>query len=278
VHSNIRRSVGWIVNVAGLFVILAIVLVPIIWMILASIRPVTETLHDPPLWLPRQITFAAYRHLLSDTTQLEYFFNTYVIAFGTAFLSITLSALCAYGFSRFSLRGARFILLAILALQLLPNIAVVLPFFNLAQRLHIYNTYLALIIADTTFATPIAIWLLKSFFDSIPVAIEEAALLDGCSRFQLFRHVVLPLSLPGLIGTGVFAFLWAWNEFLFAVVLTSGPRVAPLTIRMSQFFTQYGRDWNDIMALNVIAMVPLVAGFIWLQRWVVEGMTAGAVK
>ena len=193
-------------------------------------------------------------------------------------LSITLSASCAYGFSRFRIRGARFILLAILALQLLPSVSVILPFFNLSRALHLHNTYFALIIADTAFALPIAIWLLKGFFDAIPMAIEEAALLNGCNRFQCFRYVVLPLAIPGLIGTGVFAFLWAWNEFLFAVVLTSGPEVAPLTVRMSQFFSQYGRDWNNIMALNVIALLPLFAIFIWLQRWVVNGMTAGAVK
>jgi multiple sugar transport system permease protein len=275
---DFRLIVGQALNIAGVLVILVIVLFPLLWMVLASLRPVTETLHNPPVWIPRELTFAAYRKLLTDRTQLSYFINTYVISMGTAVLSIALSALCAYGFSRFRIPGARFILLGLLALQLLPNVSLVLPFFNLAQQLHIHNTYLALIIADTAFALPIAIWLLKGFFDAIPVAIEEAALLDGCNRFQSFRYVVLPLAVPGLIGTGVFAFLWAWNEFLFAVVLTSGPEVAPLTVRMSQFFSQYGRDWNNIMALNVIALLPLFAIFVWLQRWVVNGMTAGAVK
>jgi multiple sugar transport system permease protein len=277
-HYNFRLIVGQVLTIGGTLVILVIVLFPLLWMVLASLRPVTETLHNPPVWLPRELTFAAYRKLLTDRTQLSYFINTYVISIGTALLSITLSALCAYGFSRFRIRGARVILLAVLALQLLPNVSLVLPFFNLSQALHIHNTYFALIIADTAFALPIAIWLLKGFFDAIPVAIEEAALLDGCNRFQSFRYVVLPLAVPGLIGTGVFAFLWAWNEFLFAVVLTSGPEVAPLTVRMSQFFSQYGRDWNNIMALNVISLLPLFAMFIWLQRWVVNGMTAGAVK
>jgi multiple sugar transport system permease protein len=275
---SLRLLVGQILNIAGMLVILAVVLFPLLWMVLASLRPVVETLHDPPIWIPRELTFAAYRKLLGDRTQLGYFANTYIIAFGTAVLSIALAAPCAYGFSRFRIPGARLILLALLALQLLPNVSLVLPFFNLSQALHIHNTYSALIIADTAFALPIAIWLLKGFFDSIPAAIEEAALLDGCNRFQSFLHIVLPLARPGLVGTGVFAFLWAWNEFLFAVVLTAGPAVAPLTVRMSQFFSQYGRDWNNIMALNVIALLPLLAMFIWLQRWVVNGMTAGAVK
>jgi multiple sugar transport system permease protein len=257
---------------------LVLVLFPIVWMVFASMRPTLETLSDPPVWIPRDVTFAAYAQLLADPTQLRYFFNTYLIAFATAALSVLLGSLCAYGFSRFRIAGARYVLLGLLGLQLLPNVALVLPFFNMSQALGIHNTYLALIIADTSFALPIAAWLLKGFFDSIPIALEDAAMLDGCTRLQCLRYVVLPLALPGLIGTAVFAFLWAWNEFLFAVILTAGPQAAPLTIRMSQFFSQYGRDWNGIMALNVLASIPLLVAFVWLQRWVVEGMTAGAVR
>jgi multiple sugar transport system permease protein len=259
-------------------VVLTVVLFPIFWMVLASIRPTAETLHNPPIWIPREITFEAFRNLLSQPVQLQYFLNTYIIALSTAFLSISFGALGAYGFSRYRIKGGRYILLALLSLQLLPNVSLVLPFFNLSQQLHIHNTYFALIIANTSLALPIVIWLLKGFFDSIPASLEEAAMLDGCNRLQSLWYVVFPLALPGLIGTAAFAFLWAWNEFLFAVVLTSGPNVAPLTVRMSQFFSQYGRDWSGIMALNVIAVIPLLIAFVWLQRWVVEGMTAGAVK
>lgn len=269
---------GRVLRIVAVVGALVLVLFPILWMVFASIRPTLETLSDPPVWIPRDVTFAAYAQLLADPVQLRYFLNTYVIAFATAALSVLLGSLCAYGFSRFRIAGARYILLGLLGLQLLPNVALVLPFFNMSQALGIHNTYLALIIADTSFALPIAAWLLKGFFDSIPIALEDAAMLDGCTRLQCLRYVVLPLALPGLIGTAVFAFLWAWNEFLFAVILTAGPQAAPLTIRMSQFFSQYGRDWNGIMALNVVASIPLLVAFVWLQRWVVEGMTAGAVR
>jgi multiple sugar transport system permease protein len=269
---------GRVLRIVAIVGALVLVLFPIVWMVFASMRPTLETLSDPPIWIPRDVTFAAYAQLLADPTQLRYFFNTYLIAFATAALSVLLGSLCAYGFSRFRIAGARYVLLGLLGLQLLPNVALVLPFFNMSQALGIHNTYLALIIADTSFALPIAAWLLKGFFDSIPIALEDAAMLDGCTRLQCLRYVVLPLALPGLIGTAVFAFLWAWNEFLFAVILTAGPQAAPLTIRMSQFFSQYGRDWNGIMALNVLASIPLLVAFVWLQRWVVEGMTAGAVR
>lgn len=258
--------------------ILIAVLFPIVWMVFAAIRPTTETLAFPPVWIPRDITFDAFRNLASDARELRYFANSYIIAGSTALLTIVLAAPCAYGFSRFRIRGAPHMLLAILSLQMLPTVALILPFFSMARALGLYNSHLGLIIADTAFTLPVAIWLLKGFFDSIPPALEEAAMVDGGTRLQAMLFVILPLAMPGLVSAGVFAFLWSWNEFLFAVVLTSGEGAAPLTIRMSQFFTQYGRDWNGIMALNVAASVPLLVFFIFMQRWVISGMTGGAVK
>src|SRR5712692_959464 len=276
---HFKRSSLWqiafsFITIVGVFV----VLFPIIWMVFTSIRPMTETLSSPPIWIPHEITFAAYEKLLTDSKRVRYLINTYVIALSTAAISTLLGSLAAYGFSRFRISGARFILPALLSLQMLPNVTLIIPFFNMAQSLGIYNTYLVLIVADSAFALPIAIWLLKSYLDSIPIDLEEAAMVDGCTRLHALWRIVLPLSLPGLVGTATFAFLWAWNEFMFAVVLTSGIDVAPLTIAISQFFTQFGRDWNSIMALNVLSTLPLLILFVLLQRWVVQGMTAGAVK
>lgn len=276
--SDFRLRVARLANIVAVLLLLVVILFPIVWMVFASVRPVMETLRTPPAWLPEELNFKAYARLLSNKRELTYFVNTYIIAISTALLSTGIGVPAAYGFSRFRIRGARVILLGILAVQLMPQISLVLPYFNFAQSLGLYNTRLALVIANTAFVLPIAIWLLKGFLDTIPVALEEAAMIDGCSRWQCLIYVVFPLVLPGLIGTAIFSFLWAWNEFIFAVILTMGPDAAPLTVRFSQFFGQYGRDWNNIMALNVIAMLPLLAAFIWLQRWVVEGMTAGAVK
>lgn len=273
------QSYSWRFGLIAIMVIgLVVVLFPIIWMVFASLRPLTETLASPPMWIPQEITLEGYEKLFADPRQLLYFRNTYIIALSTAAISIVLGSLAAYGFSRFHIRGAHFILPAILSLQMLPNVSLIIPFFNMAQSLGIHNTHLVLIVADSAFALPISIWILKGYLDSIPIDLEEAAMVDGCNRLQALWRVVLPLALPGLVGTGTFAFLWAWNEFMFAVVLTSGPDAAPLTIAIAQFFTQFGREWNAIMALNVIATLPLLLIFVFLQRWVVQGMTAGAVK
>lgn len=274
-----KTPIGHIFTIALVIFSMIIVLFPIIWMFFTSIRPIRETLSHPPVWIPREITLEAYNRLLSDPRQLRFLRNTYFIAIPTALLSIGLGSLAAYGFSRFRIRGGRVILLSILSLQMLPAVGLIIPFFNVALWLGIHHTFLAPILADTGFTLPIAIWILKGYMDSIPVVLEEAAMVDGCTRLQALYKVVLPLALPGLIGTATFAFLWAWNEFMFAVILTAGyPDVAPFTIAISEFITESGRAWNDIMALNVIAILPLMIMFIFLQRWVVQGMTAGAVK
>jgi multiple sugar transport system permease protein len=273
------RKIAWqgLLMSTTLFAVVVIIF-PIVWMVFASVRPVEETLTIPPVWFPKQFTLQYYRELLHDSRQMRFLTNGYIISIMTAGVCLTLGSLAAYGFSRFKIRGGRFILIGILALQMLPQISLIIPYYNLAIALRLYNTYSALVVADSSFALPITIWLLKGYLDSIPRDLEEAAMVDGCTRLKALYRVVLPLALPGLIATGTMAFLWAWNELLFAVVLRSGPAVAPLTIGISEFFTQFGRDWARIMTLNTIGVLPLMIVFILLQKWVVQGMTSGAVK
>jgi multiple sugar transport system permease protein len=273
------RKIAWqgLLMSTTLFAVVVIIF-PIVWMVFASVRPVEETLTIPPVWFPKQFTLQYYRELLNDSRQMQFLTNGYIISLMTAGVCLALGSLAAYGFSRFKIRGGRLILIGILALQMLPQVSLIIPYYNLAISLRLYNTYSALVVADSSFALPITIWLLKGYLDSIPRDLEEAAMVDGCTRLKALYNVVLPLALPGLIATGTMAFLWAWNELLFAVILRSGPAVAPLTIGISEFFTQFGRDWARIMALNTIGVLPLMFVFILLQKWVVQGMTSGAVK
>ena len=266
-----------------------VVLFPVLWMIFGSMRSIPETFGTPPSWFPKEFKWDAYLKLIGDPTdsnmfgrsggkQLRYQMNTYIIALSTAFVSISLGSLAAYGFSRFRIRGGGGILLAIMALQMLPGVSLIIPFYNLANWAGIYDTYWAVIIADTVFALPISIWMLKSYVDSIPVDLEEAAMVDGANRLQALYKVVMPLMLPGLVGTATFAFLYGWNDFVFASILTDGPHLAPMTVALQFYFTQLGREWNLIMALNTLATIPLFVIFVFLQRYVIQGMTAGAVK
>jgi len=255
-----------------------VVLFPIFWMVLASVRPVAEVLAYPPKWIPEQFTLDYYRQLFDSSEYVQYLKNSYIIAAGTTLLSLLLASLAAYGFSRYKVPGGRAILLAMLALYMMPGVSLVLPYFRISMGLHLYDTRLGLILAYSSFVLPMATWLLKGYMDSIPFDLEEAALVDGATRLGAFRRILLPLIAPGLVATGTMGFLGAWNEFFFAVVLTTSIRAQTLTVGIGRFFGQYNRDWNGIMALTTFASLPILLGFVLVQRWVVQGMTAGAVK
>ena len=283
-HRSERRRVVKRQQVANAAVMLltalgaVLVLFPIFWMVLASVRPVLEVLAYPPQWIPRQFTLEYYRQLFDSSEYVQYLKNSYIIATGTTLWSLLLALLAAYGFSRYKVPGGRAILLAMLALYMMPGVSLVLPYFRISMSLHLYDTRLGLILAYSSFVLPMATWLLKGYMDSIPFDLEEAALVDGATRLGAMRRILLPLIAPGLVATGTMGFLSAWNEFFFAVVLTTSIKAQTLTVGIGRFFGQYNRDWNGIMALTTFASLPILLGFVLVQRWVVQGMTAGAVK
>jgi ABC-type glycerol-3-phosphate transport system permease component len=273
-----RYVMAQIVIVSATFIGAALILVPIYMMISAAIRPIKEILTYPPQLLPTNVTMEFFGRIAENETYQRYFLNSTILALATTLLTIVLGSLAAYGFSRFRIRGGRVMLVGILALLMLPRVTLIAPFFQFAHAMGIYDTLLALILVNATFMLPIATWLLKGYMDSVPVDLEEAAMIDGCTRTQALLRVLLPLSVPGLIGVGAFVFIGAWNEYLLAIVLTDTPSSQPLTVGLGAFFGQYVRDWNSIMALSTMASLPLVFVFIVFQRWVVQGMTRGAVK
>jgi multiple sugar transport system permease protein len=256
----------------------ALILVPVVWMISAGLRPIKEILSYPPTLIPRALTLQYFHRILANPTYQHYFLNSALLALTTLFLALVLGSLAAYGFSRYRFPGSKAMLLGILAILTLPRVTVIVPYFHLAHVVGLYDTLLGLIIVNTTFLLPVSTWLLKGYFDSIPEELEEAAMVDGCIRLQAIWKILLPLAVPGLVGVGTFVFVGSWNEYLLAVVLSETPRAQTLTVGLAQFFGQYVRDWNGIMALSTLASLPLVAVFVFLQRWVVQGLSSGAIK
>lgn len=254
-----------------------LILFPAIFGMFTSLKPIREIFSYPPSILPHQWTIDPYMSIFSREKYLHYFFNGYFISICSTFVCVFLGALAGYGFSRFKLPAKRTLMLGILAMQMFPGAVLMVPYFNLARELGLYNTYLALIMIDTTFALPLVIWLLKSYFDSIPVSIEEAALIDGCSKPKVLLLVIAPIARAGMIGTGMLAFIRAWNEFLFALILTKGPGRAPITVGLAELFGQYSINWNGVMAITTLAVLPLLVAFIFVQRYVISGITSGAV-
>lgn len=264
-------------GVAGVALVgLVFVLFPIFWMIGAAIRPIAEVLADPPIFIPHQVTLAYFANIAGNSDYRHYFLNSCILAAATLIVTVGLGLLGGYGFSRFHLRGGQAMLLGIMALWMLPPATLIIPYFRLAHDFHVYDSLLGLILADTAFTLPISIWLLKGYLDAIPIALEEAALIDGSTRLQALWKVVVPLTLPGIIGVGTFTFIAAWNEFLLAVVLTDTTASQTLSVGLANFFGQYVRDWNSIMALSTISTLPVMLLFVLLQRWVVQGLASGA--
>ena len=271
-----RMHQALIVSVSLLSSVL--ILVPIVWMVSAGVRPIKEILTYPPTIIPKTVTFEYFSRILASPQYQRYFLNSTVLALASLGLALVLGSLAAYGFSRYKLPGGKAMLMGILALLMLPQVTLIVPYFRLAHLAGLYDTLPGLIIVNTTFLLPMSTWLLKGYFDSLPEELEEAAMVDGCVRMQALWKIVLPLATPGLIGVGAFVVIESWNEYLLPVVLTETPRAQTLTVGLAAFFGQYVRDWNGIMALSTLASLPLVAIFVLLQRWVVQGIGSGAIK
>jgi ABC-type glycerol-3-phosphate transport system permease component len=247
-------------------------------MISTSLKPLEETFLIPPEWTPRTLTFDSYLNVWGIQSFWRYFWNSIVVAVNTTVFSLILASLAGYGFSRFKVPGAEGMMTFTLITQMFPSALLVIPYFLIASQLGLFNTYPALFIAYTSFALPFCMWMLKGFMDSIPTDLDEAARVDGCGRLGAFMRVIVPLALPGVVATAIFSFLVAWNEFLFAVALTSKPDMYVVTLGIASNIGQFRVQWNDLMASAVLASIPTILLYTFLERYLVQGLTAGAVK
>ncbi len=253
-------------------------LLPFVFMIFTSLKTDQEAYAIPPTFWPEEVTFDAYAQVIVWSNFPRYFLNSTIVSLGTALLSTVLGALAGYGFSRFNFRGRGSYMGLILATQLLPGVLLVGPYFKLLAAVGLYNTYLGLILAFTTITLPFSAWMLKGFIDTVPEELDHAALVDGCTSLGAFTWVVLPVIAPGMVATIVFAFLLAWGDLLWALVLTGGDDMAMVTLGLSRLVTQFRIIWPQLMAGSVIASVPCMVLYLALQNYLVKGLTAGAVK
>ena len=253
-------------------------LFPVAWMLTVSVRPNVEVMKIPPQWIPTVFTLAPYAKVLGSTRYLRTFLNSYVIALVVTAFSLFIGALAAYALARFRFKGQRVVIMFLIITQMFPLVLLCIPYFRLVVRLGLYDTLTALIVVYTTFTLPFCILMLRSYFAQIPKDMEEAAMVDGCSRLGAIARTLLPMSFPALVGAGLYTFLLAWNEFLFAVVLIESWGKRVITIAIYSLLAEFVTEWSMMMAFSVLASAPLVIAFIFLQRYVVQGMTAGAIK
>ena len=263
---------------ALVLVALVMVLFPFYWMINTSLKPASEIFLSPPTFFSSNWSLDAYVTVLIERPFARYFLNSLAVTLGTTVLSVTLAAFAAYGFTRFFPRGATPFIVFLLFTKMLPETLLIIPYFQLMSSVGLLNSYLALILAYSSFALPFSVWMLIGFFRSIPRDIDEAATIDGASYLQTFFLVILPLARPGLVAVALFTFLIAWNSYLWALVLTTDASMHVLSVGVANMVGEYRVQWNELMAAAVIAAVPVMLLFSLLEKHLVNAITSGAVK
>jgi ABC-type glycerol-3-phosphate transport system permease component len=262
---------------AGVGLMLAILLFPLYWMVIASFTPEARLFSAPTL-VPDALVLDHYRALFGGRDFWTPIRNSLVVAGATTILSVGLGALCAYALARLQFRGRTLTLALVLATSMFPQVSIVSPLYLLLRELGLINTYPGLVLPYLTFAMPLTIWLLVAFFRQLPTELEEAALVDGAGRLRTLWEIVLPLAWPGLATTAILTFLYCWNEFLFALSFTLGPERHTVPVAIALFRGQYQVSWGEILAAAVVASAPVAAIVLLAQRRIVAGLTAGAVK
>lgn len=255
---------------------------PFFWMISISIKPTSEVFTYNPTLLPKVPTIQGFVEILTTKSSTVDFMgwvkNSLFCATLTCILGLAVAVFGAYGLSRFRFKGRAALGHIVLIAQVLPGSLLIVPMFMGLSKLNLINTFFGLIIMYITFAVPFCTWMMKGFFDSIPLSLDEAARIDGAGEFALFWRVVTPLTLPGLAVTAFFSFVTGWNEYMFASILMRDYSKWTLPVGLSSFQGQYTTNWTVIMAGSVIVTIPIVILFLALQKHLVGGMTAGAVK
>jgi multiple sugar transport system permease protein len=266
---------AWLTALA-LVPVLLWTLFPIYWIVTASFKTELSLYAKPPQWLFSPI-LDNYRRVLTNIPFLQYLTNSLVVAAGTTLGSLVLGILAGYGFVRYRFRGSAAVRFLVLVMRMAPRTVLVVPYFLMMLKLGLLDTYTGLMIAYVSFALPFTIWLLIGFFMDVPIEIEEAAMIDGCGALGVLLRVVIPIVAPGLVVAAIFAFLVAWNEFLFALIL-SGVNAKTLPVVIAGFTTDIGPLYGEMSAAAVMVMLPNIVMTVALQRFLVRGLTLGAVK
>jgi multiple sugar transport system permease protein len=272
-----KKRVGRTLNYILLALIAFICIMPILWLVYTSFKPRILTFASPPVWLRFQPTFENYRRVIQEKNLLKPLLNSIIIVTTSTIITITVGSFASYIFSRFRRRWIRPTLFAILTTNMIPPAVVLLPIFLLARQLNLYDTRMMMILVYIAYNLAFVIWMLRSFFLEIPAEIEESALIDGCGRFGVLFRIVFPLSAPAIAATAILAFIFSWNEFIIALVLTSR-HAFTLPILATGLISAKGIMWGEMTATSTFITIPEVVFIFFAQKHIVRGLTMGAVK
>jgi multiple sugar transport system permease protein len=251
---------------------------PILWMVASSFKSNTEIFAYPPGLITKSFSFNAYMVVLTNPEKLRFFFNSYLVSILVTFLTLIVGTLAGYSFSRYEFMFKKFLNIIIIGVQAVPPITLLIPYFSLIVTLKLYNTYAALVLTYMVFTLSYAIIMMTGYFNTLPKELDEAVMIDGGSRVVALWRVLIPISLPGMVATGIYTFMLAWNEFLFALTLTKTMDMRTVPVGIQLLMGQHSYEWNEMMAMSVLGCLPVLILYLFFQRYFMAGMTAGSVK
>ena len=259
--------------------LLLIMLFPVYWMLVSSVQPSSRLMNLPPHFIPEKLFFNNYLRIFSDLRYIRFFINSFIVSTGTVLAVFIISIPAGYSFSRYFFKGKNFMFTSIMSVQMFPIVAILISLYTFYMRWKLLNTYQGIILADTTFALPLSIMLMKSFFDTLPRSLDESAKIDGAGRIRTLCSILIPLTKPGLVATGIYTFLNSWDDYLLALTIMQKANLKTITVGLAQsFMGEYAYDYGALMAFCVIGSVPIVFFFVAFQKHMISGLTAGAVK
>lgn len=272
------RALAKAALIVGLLLGALFAALPVLWMISSSFKSNTAIFAYPPRLIDETFSFAAYQAVLLDPMKRRFFFNSYLVSTVVTILTAIVAILAGFAFSRYSFRLKGFLSLAIIGVQSIPPITLMIPYFGLIVALGIYNSYWALILTYMVFTLPYAIIMMTGYMNTLPKDLDEAVLIDGGSNAVILWRILVPISLPGIVSIGVYTFMLAWNEFLFALTLTRTNEMRTVPVGIQLLMGQHAFEWNQMMAMSVLGSLPVLILFLVFQRFFISGMSAGSVK
>jgi multiple sugar transport system permease protein len=273
-----RHTLAKVLTIIGLVLGALFAGLPVLWMFFSSFKSNTAIFAYPPRLIDDTFSLAAYTTVLTNPEQVRFFVNSYLISALVTLFTLIVGTLAGYSFSRYSFRFKHVLSLIIIGVQSVPPITLMIPYFGLIVALGLYNTYWALILTYLVFTLPYAIIMMTGYFNTLPRELDEAVMIDGGSSFTILWRVLVPVSLPGIVSVGVYTFMLAWNEFLFALTLTKTNDMRTVPIGIQLLMGQHSFEWNQMMAMSVLGSLPVLLLFLLFQRYFIAGMAAGSIK
>ncbi|GFI18975.1 L-arabinose transport system permease protein AraQ [Lachnospiraceae bacterium] len=278
-EKRLTRKKNILFNVVSV-VILCILLFPLYWALITSLKTEQEIFQNPPTFYPHVLNSKSYAAQVEtgDFNMFRSFANSFLISVGATVIAVLLAVPASYGIAKYHFKGRKVMLLSFLVTQMLPVSVLLTPMFIMFKNMHVYNTWVAAVLADATIGIPFSVLILKNYFSSIPKDLEEAAYLDGCNKFTAFIRILIPIAKPGVMVCAIFSFLYAWGDLAYGMTFILDQEKRPITAGIFNFMGQYGTKWSYLTAFAVVTIIPVALIFIFMQKYIVSGMTSGAVK